>query len=450
MSRQMHLAFFFLPVGRIEGAWRRDDGRAEMLWGLDLPRHLALQAEAAKFDAVFFGDFMQLFDVGRRPQEGAGYEPITTMAAVAAVTSRIGLIGTLSTSFVEPYDAARYLASVDHLSGGRAGWNIVTSVVGDHNYGTTLPPKAERYRRAAEHVAATKAFWDAWPDDAVVIDRGDGSWARADEVKPIDFDGEFVHLSGAGPLGCHRSPQGWPVLAQAGQSDDGRDFAAATAEVIFTSQNHVDLAKEFRSDIHARAALSGRQPHEVKILPGYVPIVGRSDEHAAELAAELDGMLDVDRGRQRLAADLLGATLDDLELDRPVPLDRLRLPEEVDHNAATPLITASRYRNYYNIVAAGEMTLRELILERERGGGHAVIVGTAETVADHMEAWFLDGACDGFMITLPFTAGLFDNVCDLLVPELQRRGLFRNDYTGATLRDHLGLARPAVPPAIKE
>ena len=414
-----------------------------MLWGLELPKRLALQAEAAKFDALFFGDFTQLFDVGRRPQEGAGYEPVTTMAAVAAVTSRIGVIGTLSTSFVEPYDAARYLASVDHLSGGRAGWNIVTSVVGGQNYGIELPPKAERYRRAREHVAATKAFWDAWADDAVVIDRDDGTWARAERIDAVNFEGEFVRLSGAGPLASHRSPQGWPVLAQAGQSDDGRDFAAETAEVIFTSQNSVALATAFRTDVRGRAVAAGRRAHDVLVLPGYVPIVGETDQHAAELAAEVDALLDVERGRQRLAADLLGIALDDLDLGTPIPIERLIHPDDVEARADA-LITASRYRNYYEIIAEGSMSLRDLILERERGGGHAVVVGSAATVADHMESWFRGQACDGFMITLPVTAGLFDNVCNLLVPELQRRGLFRLDYDGTTLRDHLGLDRPTT------
>ncbi|ODU04536.1 MAG: hypothetical protein ABS81_09740 [Pseudonocardia sp. SCN 72-86] len=430
----MHLALFFSPMGRSVWAWRRPTSRVEDLWGLELPSRTAQQAEAAKFDAVFMADNFQVPDVSLPHM--VGYEPLTLTAALAARTEKIGFIATASTTFVPPHTVARTFSGLDHLSGGRVAWNVVTSADGEEHFGVELPPTEERYRRAHEYVEVVKSLWDCWADDAVVADKERGVWADPDRVRRADFHGEYFDVQG--PLTTNRSPQGHPVLAQAGQSAAGVDFASAHAEVVFTVQPELDGAKTFYESIKAQAAARGRSSDELKVLPGIVPIVGHDEEHARRIAAELDGLVELEHGRKGLTEGLLGADLRGLSFDEPIPLDRLTPPDELTGGS----IYASRYINLYRTVEAQRTTLREMIVARARSVGHGSLVGTAEQVADRMEEWFTDGACDGFVLSPPYMPEGLDLVCSELVPELQRRGLFRKDYEGDTLRDHLGLARP--------
>lgn len=435
----MNLVLFFAPAGRLPATWRRPGSRVEELYGLPLAIEIAKRAEAARFDALFLADvFYYKGDIGRDPFS-TGYEPFTLMSALCPVTERIGMIGTVSSTFEAPYHLARYFSSIDHLSGGRVGWNVVTSTNGEELFDIELPSKDERYAQADEYLDLVRSLWDAWDDDAVVNDRENGVWARADRIHPVKFDGSYYRLEGI--LKVPRSPQGWPVIVQAGQSPAGMDFAARNAEVVFTAQNDLDRAREFYAEIKQRARAYGRDPQRIKILPGISPIIGETEADARAIAEELAEVIDLDAGRKAMSFTLQGADLDGLDLDEPIPADRLISPDSADAGDRG----ASRYRNYYDMAVRDRMTLRQLIFESERGLGHITVTGSVEHVADRFEAWFSEGACDGFAVApVHFPEGL-DAVCDELIPELQRRELFRREYTGTTLREHLGLPRPPAP-----
>jgi FMN-dependent oxidoreductase (nitrilotriacetate monooxygenase family) len=433
----MNLVLFFNPAGRLPASWRRPQSRVEELHGLPLAVELVRKAEAARFDAIFMADVFFQDELGRDPFT-TGYEPFTLMSALCPVTERIGLIGTVSATFTQPYNLARYFASIDHLSAGRVGWNLVTSSSGGELFGMELPPKAERYARADEYLRLVKALWDAYDDDAVVNDRDARVWARRDKIHPVDFEGHYFRLKGQ--LKLPRSPQGWPVIVQAGQSDAGMDFAARNAEVIFTAQTDLTRAREFYTELKQRASAHGRDPSTIKVLPGIAPIVGSSEHEAHQIADELSSLIDMEAGRKAMEITLQGADLSGLDLDAPIPVGRLVRPEAVAETGRG----ASRYTNFYEMAVRDRMTLRQLIFESERGLGHSTITGSVERVADRFEEWWLEGACDGFAITPVYVPEGFDAVCEQLIPELRRRGLFPKDYEGTTLREHLGLARPAM------
>ena len=439
----MNLVMFYSPNGRMRSGWRSPTSPVEELWGPDLPIRLAQRAEAAKFDAVFLADvlyFQMGGKIGAQPFS-TGYEPFTTMSAMAAQTRHIGLIGTASTTFIHPFNMARYLTSLDWLSGGRAGWNIVTSQAGEEHYGMQLPPNDERYVRAEEYLTAAKALWDAWDDDAVVNDRANATWARAESIHPVEFDGRFYRT--AGQLFMHRSPQGWPVIVQAGQSPAGMDFAARNAEVVFTAQTDLDVAQGFYREIKDRAAAAGRDPGGIRIMPGITPIVAETADGARAFEAELDQLIDLEIGLAELEG-ALQADLSGLDPDSPIPPGLL-----VDPDAAeTDALGGSRYRNFYNMAVRHQLTIRRMIGLNDRALGHSSATGAVHEVADQMQEWFEGQACDGFAITPVTVPEGVDSVCDLLIPELRRRGLARSEYQGATLRDNLGLRRPASPPRI--
>ena len=433
MTRQMTLTTFLLPLGYHRNSWRLPGSCAEDVPGLDFVVSLAQMAERAKLDAVFFGDVSHANGAMRGDTMMNGfYEPMTVLSAIAARTSRIGLIGTISTSFTEPYNAARQLAALDHLSGGRAGWNVVTSTDGFANYGLAeMPDPVERYRRAREFVEIVNALWDSWSDDAVVVDRDGGRWLDPTRVRPIDFSGEFFSV--AGPLTGPRSPQGRPVIVQAGSSGPGKALGSAIADAIYTAQPHLPTALDFASELRGLVADAGRDPERVKILPGIVPVIGDTLAEAEEIAAALGEMLDYDQGRRQIAADF-GIQLGDIDLDERIPEERLPDPGQL----------SSRQNIFRSKAVEGGLTLRELVLDRARSTGHQWIVGTAATVADRMQQWFEAGACDGFNLNAPYNPGGFERMCAQLVPELQNRGLFRTEYSGETLREHLELPRPDV------
>lgn len=435
-DEQMHLFLFFSPIGRNRSSWRRPGSGVENLYGLDGAKHSVQRAEAAKMDAVFFADALYYGDAGRNPEIG-GYEPLTTMAALSAVTDRVGLVATISTTFSEPYNVARMLTQLDHLSGGRVGWNVVTSYDGAQNFTVGLPDKQERYRRAEDYLRACIAVWDAWEDDAVIIDRDNGVWADPAKIHQPNYRGPYYQIRDA--LSVPRSPQGRPVIAQAGQSEEGMRFAARNAEVVFTAQVEKLPAQSFRSKLAELSTEAGRG--RIPILPGLVPIIGDTQEHAERILAELGDLVQTDIALAALSGLLLGADLTGLDPDRPVPPDRLLDPSVA---ATHPSPVASRYPGLYRIVVDEKPTLRELLRTRASSSGHQVVVGTAQAVADRMEDWFRSGACDGFTLTPSYLPEGLDRICDDLVPELQRRDLFRREYPGTTLRDTLGLDRPAT------
>ncbi|HWL60905.1 MAG TPA: NtaA/DmoA family FMN-dependent monooxygenase [Microbacteriaceae bacterium] len=434
--RHMVLTVFMHLAGYHKDSWRRPGSRAEEFGHLEFVTDLARAAEAAKLDAVFFGDMVATAFLQEGDVKFSGFwEPVSTMGALAACTERIGLIGTISTSFSEPYNVARQLAGIDTLSKGRAGWNIVTSGGGQENFGRDEHwDRPTRYRRAAEYVDVVTKLWDSWSDAAVIADRERGDWMDLDEIHPINHHGEFFKV--AGPLNMRRPVQGWPVLAQAGSSESGLDFGAHVADLVYTILPVKERAIEYRRAYREAIAAAGRNPDHVKIVPGILPIVAETQGEADTLAEELIGYVDMDRGRRHLAQMLyLPATgLDDVDLDASIPEARW----------VTDGSKGSRYDGLRLKSTERGFTLRDLIVDVIRAGGHQWIVGTPDKIADIMIDWYDSGACDGFSLNPPYAPGGFHRIFDLLVPELRRRGYFREEYTGTTLREHLGLPRPSA------
>ena len=436
--RRMILTTFVMPLGYHRNSWRRDGSRAEEVPSLAFVRDIARMAEDAKLDALFFGDIVHAGPTMRGDTMMNGfYEPVTTLAALAGSTSNIGLIGTISTSLSEPYNVARQLASLDHLSGGRAGWNIVTSSDGFRNFGIEeAPDPVDRYRRATEFVSVVERLWDSWSDDAVIANRASGQWLETSKLRKIDHTGEFFAVEG--PINMPRSPQGHPVLVQAGSSGPGLALGTSVADAIYTAQPDLEEAIKFYVDARRQglqaqadgARASGELP---KVIPGIVPVVADTAREADAIAAELASFLDIEHGRMQLAGDL-GIDLSDVDLGESVPAERF---EQIAR-------MTSRQAIYRRMSVEQGLSLHELIVKRARSTGHQWITGTAATIADQMQAWFEAPACDGFNLNAPYNPEGFERICTKLVPELQNRGLFRTEYEGSTLRDNLGIARPDV------
>ncbi|MGW2651444.1 NtaA/DmoA family FMN-dependent monooxygenase [Streptomyces sp. NPDC001393] len=432
---QMHLFLFVAPVGYQTAAWRHPQSRVEDLYSLDLQADIARRAEAAKLHALFLADWLSFGDTGKNP-DLTGYEPFTTLGALSAVTENIGLVATASTTFNEPFNLARYLSQLDFLSKGRVGWNIVTSTTGEENYTVSLPPREERYARAVEYMEVVTSLWDAWEDDAVIADRDRGVWARKDKIHPLHHKGDHYRVEG--PLFLPRSPQGWPVLVQAGASASGMDFAARFAEAVFTVKPTLESAREFYSGLVERAR-EHRGTKPPIVLPGLMPIVGDTEAEARDIHNSLSDLIDRETGMRRLAELLDGADLADLDPHDRVPAERLTAPDQAEAQGAS-----SRYRYFYNLAVSG-VTVRELIREASKADGHGVVTGTPVQIADHMETWFHGGAADGFAVLPPTVPTGLQRFLDDVVPILQERGSFRTDYVQGTLRDNLGLERPRSP-----
>ena len=430
----MSLVLFYSPFGRLNYSWRRPSSRVEQVMTLDYIARTAQLAEAARFDAIFLAD-----KVCRDGTDLMQLEPLTTLGALSAVTSRIGLVATVSTSFSEPYNVARMLAQIDFLSAGRASVNIVTSTEGEQNFNGELPPKGERYAIAQDWLDVVTGLWDAWSDDAVVADRAVGTWSDETKIVAPRHQGPYFQVEG--PMTLPRSPQGRPVVVQAGQSPEGMAFGARNADIIFTAKSDLDLARDFYARTRANVAAHDRDADAVRILPGVVPIVGSSEAQAQDIAAEVADLYTMDEGLRFLSKLLLDIRLDDLPLDEPIPEDRLPTLEQA---ATSPNLHASRYPNLHRVVTEERPTLRELIRSRAKATGHQFQVGTVASIADDMQHWYESHACDGFTIIPPYMPEGFDLIATELVPELQRRRLFRTEYPGTTFRDTLGLKRPAV------
>lgn len=436
MSRQLHINLFIQSRGHHEASWRHPNATPHGLTDIRLYKELAQDAERGLFDSIFLADQLAVpDDAARAPRNWL--EPITSLAAIAGATERIGLIATASTTYTEPYNLARQFASIDHISNGRAAWNIVTSwsAPAAKNYGDDgQVSHADRYVRAEEYVDLVKALWDSWDDDAILDDRATGRYARADGVRAIDHVGERYKV--AGPLNTPRGPQGRPVLVQAGSSDAGRGFAARHAEAVFTAHLEFETAQAFYRDLKARAAAEGRDPDHVLILPGLSPMIGSTEAEAKQMAQELNELTDPETGRKRLSSRFGGHDFSHLPLDTPLK------PEDLP-DPATVEAARSRAEVIVGVVRREGLTLRQLLARLAGARGHFTFAGTPDQVADLMQHWFENGAADGFNLMPPVLPWMSDAFIREVVPILQKRGLFRTAYAGPTLRDQLGLPRPS-------
>jgi FMN-dependent oxidoreductase (nitrilotriacetate monooxygenase family) len=437
MTRQLHLNLFIQSRGHHEAAWRHPQASPLALTDIRFYQEQAQKAEAGLFDSIFLADQLALADdvasAGR-----TWLEPITALGALAVSTSRIGLIATASTTYTEPFNLARQFASLDHISGGRIGWNIVTSwmAAAARNFGGAgQVSHADRYERGEEFMQVVRALWDSWADAAVIDDRAGGRYAHADLIRPIRHEGAHYHVTG--PLNVPRSPQGRPVLVQAGSSDTGRAFAARHAEAVFTAHMEKATAQEFYADLKARVVAAGRRADQALILPGLSPMIAATEAEAQRLTRELNELTDPEVGRKRLSARFGGHDFTHLPLDTPLHVEDFPKPDA--HEAAR-----SRTEVIVGLVRRERLTLRQLLASLAGARGHFTFAGTPEQVADLMADWFNDGAADGFNVMPPILPWMLDVFIAEVVPLLQRRGLFRTAYDGATLRAHYGLERPSV------
>lgn len=416
-SRQMKLGAFLWATGHHIAAWRHP--QAHVTAGVDIDHYvqLARTAEAAKFDMIFCEDAAGVreanVNIASQTSRSIGFEPISLLAALAIQTSRIGLVSTASTSYNEPYGLARTFLSLDHLSGGRAGWNLVTSAspIEAANFGSTgLRPHADRYERAREFAAVVAGLWRG-------VDNGD-----------LNHDGQSFSVRDA--LDLPRSPQGAPAMVQAGASEDGKDLAARTADVVFTAAQTFEEAKAFYDDLKGRLATYGREPDDIKIMPGVAPVVAVTESEAREKYEELQELIPDDVGVALLSSYLSISDLWRYPIDGPLP----DLPASEGMQSRQALVIEQSRRD--------NLSIRQLARHFAGARGHWRIVGTPAQIADELQARFEGGAADGFNVMPSYFPGELDTFAALVVPELQRRGLFRTEYEGRTLREHLGLKQP--------
>lgn len=434
--RQIRLGAFLMQTGHHIAGWRHPGAQADA--GSNFQHYVALaqQAEAAHFDAIFLSDSSGIRGTDpaslARTARSDFFEPVTLLSALAAVTRKIGLIATVSTSFHEPYNVARKFASLDHISGGRAGWNLVTSSgrTEAQNFNRDeLEAHALRYERATEFHDAVLRLWDSWEDDAFTRDKASGIYLDTAKLHLPDYQGKHFRIRG--PLNAARSPQGRPVVVQAGASEAGRALAARTAEVIFVAHQTLEEAQAFYADIKRRLPAHGRQADDVKIMPGIFPVIGASLAEAEEKFEQLQELVDPAVGIALLSSTLGNADLSGLSPDDPVPA----LPETNGPKSRQQLLLDLARRDGLNV--------RQLYLRIAGARGHQQVVGTPGQVTDFLQHWFESGAADGFNIMAPWLPGGLSDFITHVVPELQRRQLFRTAYEGRTLREHLGLKRPA-------
>ena len=429
----MHVVIMIGSMGTA-GAWRRS-GNWLNQFSFENYAQLGRWAESGKVDALFVADTVELAPSQVSSGGAVGkLEPLTLLSAISAVTQNVGLIGTASTTFTEPYNVARQFASLDHLSKGRSGWNIVTSVGGGRNFGPErLADHEQRYARAEEYVQIVKGLWDSWRDDAIVADRNAGVYAKADAIRPIGFRGQ--HFQVEGPLNLPRPPQGRPVLVQAGASEAGRQFAAAHAEVIFISNQNLDFLQQFYADMKRRIGQRGRDPNHVKILMGVSPIIAPTEGESIALRDELADLVNYSAAIPSLEVTL-GVSLSGLGLDSHIP------PELLQSDSVGGM-GQGQYDNYRKLALEEKLTIRELLRVRATSrAGHWTPVGSPEQLADQLEARIKARACDGFVFNPPYMPQGFELLINGVLPILRRRGLFRSEYDGPTLRDHFGLTRP--------
>ena len=433
-SRQLRLGAFMRPVSIHTSAWRYPGAYPDANFNFAHLKRFVQTLERGKFDAFFMADHLAVMNMPmaalKRSATVTSFDPLTLLPALAAVTEHIGLVATASTTYNEPYHVARKFASLDHISGGRAGWNLVTSANPHEamNFGRDEHMEhGERYHRAREFFDVVTGLWDSWADDAFIRDVESGIYFDPEKLHVLNHEGE--HLKVRGPLNVARPIQGWPVIVQAGASEAGRQIAAETAEAVFTGVNTIADARSFYADVKSRMAKLGRERDHLKILPGAFVIVGDSVAEARAKKKKLDSLVHPDSGIASLSVRL-GHDVSSFDLDGP-------LPEIPESNASK-----SGQQKLIEMARREKMTVRELAQYVGGAFGTLEMIGTPETIADQMEEWLETEACDGFNVMFPYLPAGLDDVVDRVVPELQRRGLFRRDYEGKTLRENLGLPRP--------
>jgi FMN-dependent oxidoreductase (nitrilotriacetate monooxygenase family) len=429
MKNGMHFGVFVLGTGNHTAGWRYPGADASFE-DMSVVQRIANIAERGLFDFLFVGDGLAA-SLDNHPSYTVRLEPLTMLAAIAVTTQYVGLGATMSTTYSEPFTVARVFSSLDHISNGRAAWNAVTtaSSASGGNFGRVHPDHEQRYARAEEFVQVVRGLWDCWDDDAIIADRSTGRFIDKTKVRSLEHEGKFFSVKG--PLNGGRSPQGQPVIIQAGGSDRGQNLAARTADVVFSVVQDFDEAKVAYAQFKERVRKFGRSPDEVTVLPGVMPVVGRTDADALNILNTLQSYVNSTEGLAMLSSRL-GQDLSRFDFNAPVP--DIPLPS-TSHGFARTMLSAARRNN---------MTLRDLYNLTAAARGHWVLCGSPVTIADTLERWFVEGAADGFNIMPAYFPGAFDDFVDLVVPELQRRGLYRKAYSGPTLRDHLGLRRPGI------
>src|SRR5579859_6105730 len=433
-ARQMRLGAFMRPVGIHTGWWRYPGAYPDANFNLQHLIGFAQKLEAGRFDAWFMADHLGVLNMPmaalKRSATVTSFDPLTLLPALAMKTEHLGLIATASTTFEPAYMIARRFASLDHISGGRAGWNIVTTSNPDAalNFGLTEHMEhGERYRRAREFYDVVTGLWDSWADDAFVRNVEDGVFFDPAKLHVLDHKGKY--LSVRGPLNIARPIQGWPVIVQAGASESGRQLAAETAEAVFTAQSDLAVGRKFYADVKGRMQKLGRARDDMKILPGCFVVVGDTVEEAKAKRQKLDSLVNYANAIASLSI-ALGHDASKFDPDKPLPDN---IPESnASKSGRERAIALGRREN---------LTVRQLA---QRLGGYSglAMVGTPQTIADEMEEWLATEGSDGFTIMFPYLPGGLEDFCDRVVPELQRRGLFRREYGGTTLRENLGLPRP--------
>ncbi|MGD9765621.1 MAG: LLM class flavin-dependent oxidoreductase [Candidatus Binatia bacterium] len=434
-SRKLRLGAFMRPISIHTAAWRYPGSFPDANFNFAHLKRFAQTLERGRFDAFFMADHLAVMNMPMRALKRSAtvtsFDPLTLLPALAVVTEHLGLIATASTTYNDAYHVARKFASLDHLSGGRAGWNVVTSSNPQEalNFGRTEHLEhGERYRRAREFFDVVTGLWDSWADDAFIRDVEAGVYFDPDKLHVLDHQGPY--LSVRGPLNVARPIQGWPVIVQAGASDAGRQLAAETAEVVFSGHNNLADAQRFYADVKGRAVAHGRAREHLKILPGAFVVIGDTAAEARANKARLDGLVHPDSGVATLSV-VLGHDVSRLDLDGPLP----QIPESnASKSGRQKLVDMARRDN---------MTVRQLAQYVGGSFGTLEMIGTPTMVADQMEEWLFSEGCDGFNVMFPYLPAGLDDFVDRVVPELQRRGLFRREYEGETLRDNLGLPRPA-------
>jgi FMN-dependent oxidoreductase (nitrilotriacetate monooxygenase family) len=431
--RELHLNAFLMEAGHHEAAWRLPASNPRADFDVDHWIGLARLAESARFDSLFLADGTAMMGTGEFRPPGQ-LEPLTLLTVLSQATSHIGLIATVSTTYNDPYNLARRLASVDHVSRGRCGWNIVTSAGASEaaNFGLDdRPAHAERYARADEFLSLAKSLWDSWEAEAIVADKATGRYADPSRIHRVGHRGPYFSV--AGPLNVERPPQGYPLLVQAGSSEDGKDFAARHAEAIFTAHQTYERAAEFYGDIKRRALAAGRDPDGVIVLPGIVPYLGSTEAEAQALARQFDELRVPEYGLRSLAR-VFELQPGDFELDGPLPASVLARPVLEGTQSRADLIIEMAVRE--------NLTVRQILSRLGGGRGHFEFAGTPEQVADTIVYWFTRGAADGFNIMAPALPSGLEAFIDHVLPILRKAGLFREEYEGTTLRQNYGLAVP--------
>lgn len=431
--KQLKLAAFMRPVSIHTGAWRYPGAIPDANFNFLALRQFIQKLEQGKFDAFFMADHLAVLNMPinalKRSHTVTSFEPLTLLSALASLTEHIGLIATASTTYDQPYHVARRFASLDHISGGRAGWNIVTTYNPDAalNFGLAEEIEhGERYKRAREFYEVVTGLWDSFADDAFIQDVESGVYFDPAKMHVLNHQGTYFSVRG--PLNIARPIQGYPVIVQAGASEAGRQLAAETAEVVFSGVNTLEAGKAFFADVKSRAQAIGRDPNSIKILPGVLVIVGETVAAAQAKRAHLDSLVHYDSGISSLNI-ALGYDVSGFDPDGPLP----EIPEtNGSHTGRDRTIALSQQEN---------LTIRQLA-QRVASYGGLIFIGTPETIANDMEQWLIEEGCDGFNVMFPFLPEGLDDFVDQVIPELQRRGLFRKDYEGKTLRENLGLARP--------